>query len=466
MAHKQPKRAHSVHPTTTLVAPSSTTTTIQDLSSSSNLVQSNALLSTQQQHNTTAPSVPGLGPLSFPELTVQGVIAKMLRPNERKWKNNNDDEEQPCENVNPSPKPLFSMNYNHHLQEAVYKVIEKMWAEDTTLKDRRYLWARFVEFCRKRKVNMEVEMDAAIVAFCENCKKYNKQVMKSSRLQYSKSLAAIARRLNFNVPITRMYQSGLRATGALQPEKQAKAITFPHLNLLLQQALHHPKERIRAQLYTCLYLMWKTCSRFDEVHRLSSNQIQIKSNKELIIDWNSKTKSTRADPHRPDSVISLVEEDGIPQLVLNTLRDLHLHTMLFIHTTNWFDLWVKSLPTPLDQYSAHSIKAGAVTLLGHAATFNHIQSHTISLMAKHKVSHPDLLPATTLRYIRDNEVKARLNESAKATSLLPWDTENNLLRQIASGAITSPPYDSDLEDEDEDVQSPLDLDGEEIQMMM
>ena len=384
----------------------------------------------------------GMGLPSVPN--AQQIVERMLQK----------EENSSTSDSNRLQKRFLSFNYDHHLEEAVFSVVKQMWKEESTLQSRRSLWKRFEEFAKVRRYNLNFQMDFAITTFCENLRKHNKSIMNSTLLTYTKALSAIARRLSIQVPITRMYQVGLRALGADRPQQQAKAITFQHLQLVVKEALEHQKVQLRDQLYTLIYLMWKTASRFDEVHLLQSNQIIIESETEIVIDWSNRTKSTRLDSNRPDTWISVVERDGIPRIVRQVLENLHLHSMLFLYSTTWFDKWLKTLPPPLNQYSAHSFKAGAVTMLAHMAEFGHIKPRTVSLMAKHKVDNYDLLPSTTLRYIRDVVTKAHLNESSTATKLMPWSREidyQQLPQNNNSNNTQNQEYDSDqLTEEDEE----------------
>ena len=386
----------------------------------------------------------GLAPRSVP--TVQEILDKLLKPPEPMT-------------TSTSRQKFLSLNYDHHLDKAVLSVIQNMWAE-STINNRQILWKRFEEFCKMRNLKLLDQMDYAIPLFCEHCKKQNKLIKSSSRLQYSKDLSAIAGRFSIKIPITRMYQTALRAEGATIPQKQAPAITFDHLTQLVHQALQHKREFLRNTLYTTIYLMYKTASRFDEVHNITHQQINIINNKEIIINWSNRTKTTRVNNQfRADNVICVFDENGHPQIVLDTLNDLRRRPHLFSWTVTAFDKWIKTLPQPLPKYSAHSIKAFSVTLLSQMAAFNHIPPYAVAVMAKHKIDHPDLLPATTNRYIRDDTVKAHLNPSKTATNLLKWTEDPQTLLLEQQSLTNSPQY-----REDEDQQQDSDLDLEDLSM--
>ena len=90
-------------------------------------------------------------------------------------------------------------------------------------------------------------------------------------------------------------------------------------------------------------------------------------------------------------------------------------------------------------------------MLAQMVQFGYIKPHTVSLMAKHKTDHPDLLSSTTLRYIRDATTKAHLNQSSTATRLMPWESETNL-------NIKSLEYDPEELPEEEDEEDLQNLD--------
>ena len=248
-----------------------------------------------------------------------------------------------------SQQRFLNMSYMHHLENRVHSVISNMWADSTT-SNRQYLWARFTAFAESRNLNLELQMDWSISLFIEHCLKENKNMLKSTQLQYAKDLAAIASRLQLSVPITRMYMSGLRASGALVPQNQAPPIKFPQLVRLIRASLTvqgKEGEHLPQRLYTQLFFMWKTASRFDEVQRLESRQLQVINNNEILINWADKTKATRADPFRNDTVTILRHTNGIPQIVLDVINNkLRPGQELLPYLVNWFDRWIKKVFPP------------------------------------------------------------------------------------------------------------------------
>ena len=379
---------------------------------------------------TSLQRAPGLVPHSLP--TVASIVNNLLLPPEK--------------TKQQQPRSL-NFNYVNQLEKSALVTISKLWA-DTTIENRRNTWGRFLEFTRKHKfpIQQQQQMDWAIVMFCEHLKRLNPKLLPSSQLTYGKTLAAVASRLTMVVPITRMYLSGLRASGALIPQEQAPALPFrPHLARLAEESLKlqlrnaSPEQKLPERLHTLLFLMVKTCSRFDEVQRLTRKQLKVLNENEILIDWEDKTKSTRMDPNREDTKVILRHPPGIPTTV-NLILDQWNWPTLLPYNVTWFSNWMNEAlgdlqsknanleplaPTSRTKgnYTAHSIKAMVVTYLTRQWKEGNVQGSTVSLMAKHSLQESSRMEGVsrqTLRYVRDPELIARANGSPEATALIPW----------------------------------------------
>jgi hypothetical protein len=237
----------------------------------------------------------------------------------------------------------------------------------------------------------------------------------STRLKYSKDLAAIATRLGLGSPISRMYQSGLRSQGALIPQKQAPPISIDQVRTLLPRAA---QERMGDRLQALLFIMWKSASRFDEAHNLQGDQLLELTETRIIIWWRDRTKTTRQNPFRPDSFVVIEHPTGIPPSILQTLRALGKDESLWPHTVEHFDKWLqKALPN--SGITAHSFKAGAISVLFEAVVREELDLAMIPLIAKHRPTIPEI-SGTTIRYPRDPIAVALALKTQKATILLPW----------------------------------------------
>ena len=420
-------------------------------SPASSHLELNSSSSTNSTGAIRAHSALGLVPPSVP--TAEEIVTNMLTQ----------EQPQPFQSLTEKSRPRFlNMNYDHHLQKSVISVIQEMWA-DSTRSNRRSLWTRFESFCKARSLRLVEQMDFAIPMFCEHCKKVNKHIKPSSRYQYSKDLAAIAGRLSvLDLRTTRMYQRGLQALGACIPQDQAPAVTHDHMKEIVQHALNYRQQFMRKTLYTVIYMMYKTASRYDEVHNLCSSQVTVINNKEIVIDWSNRTKSTRTrNQFRADNAINVYGENSHPQIVLETLNDLPHRTTLCNWTTTRFDKWLKTLPQPLPKYSAHSFKAFAVTILAQMAVHKLIPPYMVVVMAKRKIDHPDLLPATTNRYFRSLgpyssvQLRAELNNTRVPTNLLKWMEDPLISAQEQQVMEDSPVYQE--EEQPDEQQEEYDL---------
>ena len=301
-------------------------------------------------------------------------------------------------------------------QRSALEVIKKMWAP-STWQARGNLWLRYQTYCETHHMDPVADIDWAATLFSESTRA---TTIESTRHQYSKELSAIGTRLGLVTPVARMYQSGLRSSGALIPQNQAPAISLEQLQ---QLAAATSTERDGDRLLCVLFVMWKSASRYDEVANLLPRQLLEITPTRIIIYWGERTKSTRSCPFRADSWVVIDNPPaGIPPAVLVTLRSLRGEGTLCSRTTENFDRWIYSVLTKESDISAHSIKAGAVShLIGCAAQglIARKDMELISQVAKHKTDLPPLSD-TTLRYGRNQINMAIALESWKMTLLLPW----------------------------------------------
>jgi hypothetical protein len=256
----------------------------------------------------------------------------------------------------------------------------------------------------------------------------------STRLKYNSCITAVAKRLGQTTPIADMYKGGLRRSGALLPTRQAPPISPDHARQLAEHLLVH--DRFSHRAYTAIWIAFLTASRWDEVSRLTGDQILLErpdtfiggpttgsalALRRIIVSWRDRTKTTQADPFRPDSWTVIQRPDQFPAPVLRTLAEITGNPLeaLCPRTTVWLQKAMRSaFPTQDPPYSAHSIKAGALAILAEAWQHGHISPTLLSQVAKHKTQHP--ISTTTLRYVRDQVTTALALGSQDATILLPW----------------------------------------------
>ena len=272
---------------------------------------------------------------------------------------------------------------------------------------------RFTDYCKRLNLEWSTDMDYCIAMFVESTRF---STAPATRLKYSLDLTAVATRIGFkDLPLSRMYQGGLRASGALIPTEQATPITLEQLQQLQARAL---TQRRGTALLAALFILWKSASRWSDVSNITSKQIARITPTEIVVHWSDRTKTTRSDPHRPDSQVAIRHLPQIPPIIIDALISLTPDEPLWPHTTEWFNRWLKEA-LPNASITAHSFKTAALAIIARGCISNRLPISLVALVAKHKTSTPEL-PGTTLRYIRDSGLKADLLRTAEATALLPW----------------------------------------------
>ena len=315
------------------------------------------------------------------------------------------------------PSGVLTLNRFYHSERSALETIRQMWAESTWT-SRGHLWSRYQAFCSAHQLDPLLDLDWAAVVFVESTRT---STSAATRHQYSKDLSAIATRLSLQTPVARMYQAGLRATGALIPERQAPPITIEQLRQLAPAAL---RVRLGLRLYALLFLAWKTGSRYHETHLLQRKQIIHMSPQRIIVNWSDRTKASRSSPYRPDMLTIVEHPPRIPQQVLTALAELTDDEMtLFPHPVEWFDRWIKE-QLPGSGLSAHSLKAGTAAFLTRMVVEKELRPELLPRLLKHKTdgaTDAGAWSATTLTYTsRDLVALAEALGTQEATRLLPW----------------------------------------------
>ena len=172
---------------------------------------------------------------------------------------------------------------------------------------------RFNAFREQHSLSDLVHLDWAICLFTEST-----ATSASTRLTYSKHLAALFRRMDQHLPITSMYQAALRSAGGLVPQHQAVPAMPAHVDLLLERAL-----AMGPRLVAAIFILWKTASRWDDVRNIRRASLPPSglSSQEIVISWQDRTKTTRADPFRASGWTVIHHGQPMDQIV-DTLRQL------------------------------------------------------------------------------------------------------------------------------------------------
>jgi hypothetical protein len=276
------------------------------------------------------------------------------------------------------------------LTSAVISTAANSWAQ-STVKDRAGLWRRWQTWvATKRAGSMGTDMARFVQAQDRACP--------NSKLKYAKTLAAMAGRMKKEVPVLRLYISGLRKQGAEIPHRVAPPLSLPSLELLLTQLPPH--------LQGPALLAWKSASRWGDMRSLTkSSFLQLEPN-EIIVRWRN-LKTSGLDPYA-DCHWTVIADPSPTRLlpIINHVRRLGSPDSLFcLVQTGELDRMMAHLELP---WRGHSFKRGALNHLFQivATTQDKDQRELIPLLAKH--AHPiRAFPSTTLKYV-SNDVNIAL----------------------------------------------------------
>lgn len=332
--------------------------------------------------------------------------------------------------------PRRQRNRIANIETSALQTVAKMWA-DSGWTSKNNIWKRFHSFCSNNGLNPMEGMDYNAMLFVESTAE---TTCPATRARYVSDLSAIAKQMGTELKVASMYRRGLSKMGANIPENQARPISLEELRRLCLK-FHDGDTKLAMSdmlledaLLTLVFLMWKTCSRFDEVANLMGDQVVSADSRRIIINWRDNTKTTKSDPFRMDSQIIVRDATEIPERVVECLNHLArcartrnadgqiTATRLFSRNSDWFRKWLtKVLPAgPGEkQLTAHSFKRAGLTRVAEAVADGLLPAHVLGTMAKHKSSHPTF-EGVTLRYLDNVELKARLVGTERATIVLPW----------------------------------------------
>lgn len=288
------------------------------------------------------------------------------------------------------------------------KTMTNIWAS-STWSNRLYLVERLTEFRVQHNLqqdNSDLALDWSILLFVQAT-----EVSPASKLTYVKSLAALYRRQGRELPLCSLLATALQGTATI-PTHQAIPATDHHVDRMMMRAVmeSHPN------LELAIFIMWKTASRADEVLRLTKEQIISASPEMIVVEWLSKTKTTRLDPWRTSAWTVIMHEAPMTHYV-DIINNLQPEEPILDWTTPQFAAWMNR-DEATKHLTAQSIKRGALTILSHMVLGGLLDISLIPRLAKHKVEF-DVFPTTTLRYLSDRVTLARLLRTQEATKLLP-----------------------------------------------
>ena len=286
----------------------------------------------------------------------------------------------------------------------ILKYTENFWAE-STMANRRALWARFVKFRQQQPQAATTTMDEAVTEFVATLP----DISLSTRKTYAVSLCGILRELMVPYPTLSMARKGMVAMGANTPESKATPITRDQVHFLMH------KNKVRWPLL-CLtfWLLWKTASRFDDVQHLTRESFLVVDENELILVF-GRLKNNREGKIKMSSLVHILDRAPMTWQC-RCLRALSSNEKIV--PVN-YQSFMRHLTTSFPDLSAHSFKHGA-----HEQMLRHVEALELD---------PDLVPylmkhaggnhrysAQTIAYSSPEALKiyARQFRSGEATRLL------------------------------------------------
>ena len=277
-----------------------------------------------------------------------------------------------------------------------------MWAA-STLTTRQNLQRRVEDWCAEN--SLPVNADTASLWVLAT------SVSKQGQLSYAKALSGTMKHSGFDNQPLKSLACALRATGAAVPIKQATPMAKADL-------LRWADQETNPQLRLAALVAWKTCSRWGEVHRLSSSQFLLVTPTEVVIDWHQTPKGCRSDPYKASKLVVVMGD------LTATIAGLYAACQPFQQLTS---LDVDAVSRRWDkvpgmaQYTGHSIKRGALGhILRQMADGVQVREELVSRVCKHATLFG--MSRQTIRYGSGTKADmvslARAMETWRVTRLL------------------------------------------------
>lgn len=259
-------------------------------------------------------------------------------------------------------------------------------------------------------------------------------LLKSTALRYSRDFTQIMGRIEGTPPLDlallQDYAKALVRDGAQFPH---------HLALPMSRALARmliTSHQLSLDLRAGIFVAWKTCSRWDDIHELALPLRYDASQKQILVAFLDNTKASKIDPYecrffaivdwsdptgtQPSEEIlryltsrrgSLCDQWGTRELE-NMLRRLNPPTSLLMQPTlvpgqEW-----------RTHYTAHSIKKGAIKHLWENQASANLDPLIIERISKHKNPSGEPLSREAIRYAPDVFPIARYLGTHLASRLL------------------------------------------------
>ena len=279
-------------------------------------------------------------------------------------------------------------------EERIQGLVEKTWAKPTTVA-RRALWDRLNRWIQLNDLPLNANSAVLFVAATG--------AAPSALLTYSKHLSAMMGKLGMETSPLSIMGTSLRAAGAEIPSRQAE----PMAKEDLVKWAKTQKVNVRLALMIC----WKTASRWGEVATLSSEQVNVISRNEVIVDWATNPKGRKRNPFYPGRWAVIVG-DLVEEIASDNIQLGKYERLTEWGTAKLVQEWRRE--KYMKKYSAHSIKRGAISrLFEQLASGEDIREELISRLAKHSTTAA--LSNTTIRYGGNPVALARALRTSEVT---------------------------------------------------
>ncbi|KAJ9452307.1 hypothetical protein DIPPA_14232 [Diplonema papillatum] len=191
----------------------------------------------------------------------------------------------------------------------------------------------------------------------------------------------------------------------------------------LNQSLAVPKDTLvewalRQDPRVCLAALvaWKTASRWGDVCNLARRHFVLVTDKEVIVDWHNLPKGRSRNPYSKSKLVVIA--GPLTAAIAALIRSLGDFQQLSGITASQLDRMWAADPS-MSQFSAHSIKRGAVDHLMEAkAGGAPFPAHLISRLAKHANDVDPTVADMTVRYVSNSVALARVLQTAEVTAFL------------------------------------------------
>ena len=260
------------------------------------------------------------------------------------------------------------------LRVAAQKVdilMSNMWA-DKTMYDRRCLFTRLLTWCKKNDLQLNQETALLYVMSCP-------EADFSSQLPYVSQISAVFGHLGQPRQQLLSIMPPLRRMGAKIPETQAVPIAKEHVLRLIQVWPSLQKDAVRLSIL----LLWKTCSRIDDIRWLTRKNFIKITQEEVIIDWWNLCKGRETNPYHPSRYTVIVGDwtDIIADIAMTTSETVPFSPF----DESIFNATTINLEQPLNEYTGHSFKRGGFAHIVKFAPADQYSQTQLSILMKHTV---------------------------------------------------------------------------------